>query len=234
MTVARADGPLTYQELADLVGQPYVTLAHQIAALSDGRDRSPGLGLLSRQQGRHTRARVVTCSDVGLSDIQPFIVQQDQSPYNEATAADILSRTLSALDAVLERYPKLTLGSLCVYLFIATHQEKFAYFGEPVKIISRGLELSNLPKHLKVLEIGATKSPSTGLIGFHTNEYDQRIRLPFLTQAGIALECALVTALTGKETVAPKVPRAEALDALDSPTDVPTLEPEDFDDIVWE
>lgn len=234
LTVAQVAGPLTYQEVADLVGQPYVPLAHQIAALSDGRDKAPGLGLLSRQQGRHARARVVTCSDVGLSNIRPFIVQKGQSADGEIGEADALSRTLTALNAVLEHNPRLTLGSFCVYLFIATHQEEFGYVGEPVKIISRELELSNLPKHLKILEISAAKSTSSGLIGFQKNEYDQRIQLPFLTPAGVALQCALVTALTGKEAVTPKVPRAEALDGLDSPADVPTLAPDDFENIVWE
>lgn len=223
---------MAYQELADLVGQDYVPMAHQIAALSDGRDRRSGLGLLERQSGRHARARLVACSDAGKSFVQRFVAEPDDSTSSKNAMADIISRTLLALDAVLARNPKISLGTLCVYLHIATHQDDFAYEGRPVRDIAEHLGLSNLPNHLRVLE-GASDAASQ-LVGFHVNEYDQRIRLPYLTNAGVALQCALVSALTRREVQTPRVPHPEALDALETPADMHQLTEADFDDIVWD
>ncbi len=234
LTVAAADGPLPYQDLADMTGQDYTPLAHQIAALADGRDRHTGLGLLERQPGRHARARLVTCTPEGRNFAQRFVIPRKMPAPDGAEASLRLDRSLSALDAVLERNPKLSLGTFCVYLFIATHPEDFAYEGLPTRIIAEALTLSNLPKHLKILETGIKGAPPSQLIGFHINEYDQRIRLPFLTKAGVALQCALVAALTGKTVEAPRLPHATALDHLESPEDIAQLTDEDFDDIVWE
>jgi len=158
----------------------------------------------------------------------------DNDPSSLEEDIKILGRTVNALNAVLDRNPKITLGSLCTYLYVATHQENFAYAGQPVREIAQKLQISNLPKHMKVLEFGIEGAPASRLIGFHINEYDQRIRLPRLTESGIILQCEIVATLTEQRVEPPRSPNAAALDALASPDDVDQLTDDDFGEIVWD
>lgn len=94
--------------------------------------------------------------------------------------------------------------------------------------------MSNLPKHLAVLEHGVDGARHSQLVEFQVHDYDQRIRLPRLTPAGLALEGELVETLTARPARPARLPRPEALDRLDSPDDIHLLGDEDFDDIKWD
>lgn len=140
---------------------------------------------------------------------------------------------MPAVEAVLSRNPDLTLGSACAFLYIAEHPEAFAYDSQPVKLITETLGLDNLPKHLAVLEQGMDGDHQSRLIYFQVNDYDRRVRLPYLTNAGLAIKCDLVEALSGEPVERPRMPQPEALDKLDTPADIHLLDDSDFDDIQW-
>lgn len=222
LVIARADTPITYQDAAEQTGQEYAATAHQIASLADGRGKQAGLGLLQRLPGAHSRARRVHCTAEAMDHVAQFAAEPGGS----------VERVLNVLAAILTRAPKMSLGTLCVYLYIATHQARFAYDGEPAKIIATDLGISNLPKHLKILEFGTDQAPA--LLGFHTHDYDQRIRLPYLTKDGLVLHYDLVHALTGRPVAKPRMPQPQALDRLETPEDIDQLADEDFDDIEWD
>lgn len=232
--VAAAAAPLSYQDLAERLGHGYEQTAHQIAALADGRAGRAGLGLLQRRAGPQDRMRAVTCTDRGRALAGRFPFGRQGPLTDEEAAGQIHSRVLPALEAILQCNPGLTLGTLCVFLSIAGDPERFAYDGEPARVIAEELGLSNLPKHLSVLEHGIEGDARSRLVEFQVNEYDQRIRLPRLAPAGLALACAVVAALTGRPAAPPRLPRPEALDRLDSPQDIHLLDDEDFDDIQWD
>lgn len=234
LTVAQAERALGYDEVADRLGQDYELTAHQIAALSDGRGAQKGLGLLHRAQGRHQRARLVSATLAGQTYAHSLVAVADQTLSAGDNAALIADRVLPAIDAVLSRNPKITLGTLCVFLYVVTHQEAFAYQGLAVRIITNDLGISNLPKHMRALEMGAGDWASSQLISFKPHDYDNRIRLPCLTTAGLSLACDLIACLTAQPISPPRMPRAEALDRLDSPDCMDQLGDEDFDEIIWD
>lgn len=221
LVIARSGVPVTYQNVVEQTGQDYVATAHQIAALADGRGKQPGLGLLQRLPGAHSRARRVQCTPAAMEHVAQFAEKPNGS----------VERVLHALTVILAHAPKLSLGTLCVYLYIASHQDKFAYKGQPAKIIATDLGLSNLPKHLKLLEFGTDRV--SALVGFHIHDYDRRIRLPYLAKKGLMLHYDLVLALTGRPVPPPRMPQPQALDRLATPKDIDHLSDEDFDDIEW-
>lgn len=233
LTVAQAGSAISYQELARQLGHDAGATAHQVAALADGRSGRPGLGLLERLPGDPGSSRMAACSADGIAIAQQFIVPADESLTSQTSASRLGTRILPALEAVLRRNPDLTLGSLCAFLYIAEHPEAFAYDGQPIKVVTEAIGLHNLPKHLAVLEQGIDGDDQSRLIDFQVNDYDRRVRLPYLTTAGLALKCDLVEALTGETVEPPRLPQPEALDQLDTPADIHLLDDSDFDDIQW-
>lgn len=234
LTVAQAGSAISYQELAKQLGHDAGATAHQVAALADGRSGRSGLELLERLPGDRASSRRVVCSADGAVLAGQFLFPTDEPLASPAAVARIRPRILPALETVLRRNPDLTLGSLCAFLYIAEHPEAFAYDGQPIKLITEAIGLHNLPKHLAVLEQGVDGDHQSRLIGFQVNDYDRRVRLPYLTGAGLALQCELIEVLTGQPIEPPRLPLPEALDGLNSPADVHLLGDDDFDDIQWQ
>lgn len=232
LTVATAERPLAYRELADLLGHDYEATAHQIAALDSGRGGRAGLGLLKRT-GKG-RSRLVTSTGRGCAFTLRFLSREERAAPHDVQISRLRERVIPALEIILGRNPGMTLGTCASFLYIASHEARFAYDGMPAKIISEALGISNLPAHLRVLNEGGGHGSSAQLIDFYTNEYDQRIRLPRLTSAGLGLKCDLVSALTGSAVETPRLPKPTSLDRLDSPEDIDTLDDDDFDNIEWQ
>lgn len=230
--LAQAGRSLGYQELAELLGQDYDLTSHQIVTLSDGRGTSRGLRLIHRAPGAHSRARLVSCTRLGLAVAGRFAIAGADT-YCADARLRVRARILPALQLVGRYHPGLSLGTLCVYLLVASQQERFGFDGAPVKQIPQELGISNHIRHLRLLEAGDGRSPQSRLLDFVNHPSDGRVRLPRLTEAGLALKCALIEALTGRPIAPPRQPKPEALDRLASPQDIDLLGDEDFDDIQW-
>lgn len=229
LSVAAAGRPLGYEEISTTVGHEYSATAHQIAALADGRGRHAGLRLLTRAKSDHGREREVTCTRLGQAIALRYVKQREQLLTCGEHRELIRATTLPAFEKVSERNAALTLGTLSAFLFIATHQESFGYDGSPANIITSQIGLRNLSKHLRVLEVGDGTSGSQ-LIETHPQDYDNRIRLPVLTSAGLNLVCELVAALTKAPVIPPRKPHAASLDKLETKQDISMLKDDDFDD----
>lgn len=222
LTVAAAGESLSYADLAYHLQQPYEATAHQIGGLSEGRGKRPGQKLLVRCGD--TGARQVSCSMLGTAIARRFVTPGLSNP--EACRDDLRTRILPAIDAALARQP-FSLGTFCVYLYVATHQKDFAVEGRPTRAISEGTGVHNLARHFRLLE-GDRASPSKGLLRFEHHDYDGRTRLPRLSDAGLRLEVDLVEAVTGRAVPQVRLPRPEALDRLDSYDDIDQLDEADF------
>lgn len=194
---------MTYEALAMAQGQSYSTTSIQAAILSDGRGKQTGLRLLQRVPGRDRREKCLVVSRTGRAIAKLFAgldagareKTECGSQDLEAVADHLKARTLEALSVVLQAAPDVNLTTFCVLLFVAQNGERFGHYGDPSASISETLGISNLSRNLAKLAGGSDGRPGLGLVEFKSSPTDRRVKLPCLSEQGLALVMQIAAAL---------------------------------------
>ncbi|SFY45781.1 hypothetical protein SAMN04244548_05357 [Paracoccus pantotrophus] len=238
LAVAAAGGQEwhAYETVHGQCDADYGLVAHQLQQLAKAHSDAPALVEIRSANDR--RYREVRLSSFGLLQFQAFLPSSAHltEPFGSRDQAiltgHIRDRILPVIHLILEDAPTISLGALTALLHVCLYQDRFAYAGEPTKILTEELGLNNLPRHLAALGDGwQKKTPGFGLIKLRPHPHDRRVKLPELTHRGHDLISRIAAHLLGEQRIVPRRPKAECLAELESPSQVEALPPEDFEPI---
>ena len=237
LLVASSPRPMSFHEVADAVGLEYGAAAQHIAQIAEGKGKKPGQGLLKRIPGPDRRSKLVTISRTGKAVACCFALEEErqgardfaEEDRNRMLSEHLRRSTLPALQAVVSFSSTLSLGSLCVLLYVAVNQQKIGLEGRPIYELAEELMISNLPRHLMLLGPGNLKRTGFSLLKFEPHLRDLRITLPDLSDKGLKLMVSLASGLLERPAAPLRRPKAEAIEALASPEEVDTLSDDDFE-----
>lgn len=238
LAVAANDAPISYGELAEVVGLSYSTTSIQAAILSDGRGSQPGLKLLKRLPGRNRREKCLVVSRTGRAVAKLFCgvestaaVQQASGDVKipEETYRRLQETVIPALKVALQVAPDINLTTYSVLLFIAQNSERFGHFGDPSSHIAKELGISNLPRNLAKLSDGSSGRHGLALVELRKSPADRRVTHPSLSKKGLAVVANTAARLLEKAPSPVRQPKGEKLLEAGSPEDVAGFDDEDFD-----
>lgn len=233
LAIASSGKPdLTYTETANLTGLDYNSAIYQIAQLADGRGGQPGLGLVTLSALDTFGKRSLSLSGAAKGLIQAFLAPAD-SGKDFAQGLWPVDGPVRALGIASEKLSALSLGTLTVFLEVARLQKKFAYEGLAARSMIATLKINNLPRHLAILASGLQGRPGHNLITLLPHGSDGRKKLPELTASGHELLSRMAASLVDEPVVAPKRPKPQILEGLDSPDKVADLDDDAFTEIVF-
>lgn len=236
LTVAASSEPLRFLDVATAANLDYELAAHQIAHLAEGRRGGAGLKLLERLHGPDSRTKVVIASRSGKAVACRFALKQhreaalglSEDERTQRLGDHLQQSVLPGVQTIAKLAPGLSLGTVCVLLYIGLNQKRFGYEGKTFQRITKSLGISNVARHLTILGEGNDKLDGMGLIEFFQRSDDKRKKFPRPSRTGMGLLVNLASALLREPAAMIKQPRAEAVEALASPEDVETLSDEDY------
>jgi hypothetical protein len=236
LTVATAQDALTYNSVSDATGQSYSSTSIQLALLSDGRGKQVGLDLIRRVPGEDRRQKKVLVTKGGAVIANHFLQNPENYTASPEDLAQLRQTVLPALRQVLSIAPDITLGTLCVLLYIVQHNVRFGLKGSPSVTISKVLRISNLPRHLTNLSTGTGSREGLGLVEMISGQgQDKRVVVPAPSGKGLKLVANVAATLQCKQPSPIKTPKPDRLahDALIA--DMDSLEDDDFEftEIEW-
>ncbi len=230
LTVASAREALTYNSVRDATRQTYSSTSIQLALLSDGRGKQPGMGLIRRVAGEDRRQKKVLITQSGAEIANIFLQKPEDATASVADLAEFRETILPALRQVLTVAPDITLGTFCVLLYLVQHNERFGLKGSASVTISNDLHISNLPRHLANLSTGSGSREGLGLIEMIADqENDRRVVVPAPSQKGLNLVANVAATLQRKKPAPVKTPKPERLAQDATMEDVAGFGDDDFD-----
>lgn len=236
LTVAAAQKALTFSEVAALTGQSYSVTSIQLAILSDGRGKQPGLKLIRRVPGDDRRQKKVILTRAGAIMAGLFIPNPEGRRVSPDDLPILRLNVLPAVRLLHKEAPNITLGTLCVLLYIIQHNQRFGFEGVPSVTISQDIGISNLPRHLENLSTGRRSREGLGFVEMISgNAHDRRVVVPRPTDKARDLMANVAATLQQKKPSPVKIAKPDALKNAASPADVDNFNDDDFDftDIEW-
>lgn len=232
--------PLYYDDVAQATDLKYELAAHQIGQLAEGRAGQPGARLLCRVSVESSRLKTVQLSRLGYAVARRFVpvAEAEEMRLSEVDCQTGLTNflqgsTLPGLNIINDALPGVSLGTLSVLLYIATHQSDFGFEGTPAKQIAKDLGVPNLHRHLMLLMEGKEDWTARKLVAATPHKKNSRIILPELTDDGYRLISELAAAVVGETAIMPRRAKTPRLEELASPKDMKKLDDDDFDNIQW-